>query len=72
MQEPLLRKMAAVSGGRYLSVREWPALPGVIHARQRVLVESREIDLWDRWPPFVVLLLAAGAEWLLRRRLNLV
>jgi hypothetical protein len=72
MQESLLRKMSALSSGRYVAVREWPAVPGFVQARQRVVVESKEMDLWDSWPLFVVLLLSAGTEWFFRRRFNLV
>ena len=72
MQEPLLKKMSAISGGRYLTVREWPALPGMVQARQRIVIESKELDLWDSWPPFALLLVCAGSEWFLRRRFNLV
>ncbi len=72
MQESLLKKMSELSGGQYFSVREWPALPGMLEARERIVVENKEKDLWDSWPLFVLLLLSASAEWFLRRRSNLV
>ena len=72
MQEALLRKMAELSGGRYLSIRQWPALPGMLGGKERLLVEEKTVDLWDRWPPYVLLVLCLGVEWFIRRRQHLV
>jgi hypothetical protein len=72
MQEDTLRKMAFLSGGRYLSVREWPALPGVIGGKEHKVVEHKTVDLWDVWPPYVLIVLCLGMEWFMRRRRHLV
>ncbi|MCE5278989.1 MAG: hypothetical protein ABFD92_19370 [Planctomycetaceae bacterium] len=72
MQETLLRKMADLSGGRYLTVREWPALAGLLESKGRTIIERKPKDLWDFWPVYVMLVLLAGSEWYLRRRYHLV
>ncbi|MCE5326872.1 MAG: hypothetical protein LLG01_10695 [Planctomycetaceae bacterium] len=72
MQEGLLRKMADLSGGRYLTVREWPALAGSLDSKGRTIVERKPKDLWDFWPIYVLIVLLAGSEWYLRRRYHLV
>ena len=72
MQEDLLRSMADLSGGRYLSVREWPSLAGSLGGQERTVTEQKSMDLWDRWPPYVLLALCLGLEWFIRRRHHLV
>jgi hypothetical protein len=74
-QEALLRQMADLSGGRYLSIKDWPSLAGLLEGRLRTVVESKEIDLWNRWIPcalFVLVVLLAGTEWLVRRKSYLI
>ncbi|MEI6218437.1 MAG: hypothetical protein WCP86_06025, partial [bacterium] len=72
MQEDTLRKMAEFSGGRYISVREWPSLPGTISGTEHTVVEHRTKDLWDRWPLYALIVFCLGFEWFLRRRRHLV
>ena len=74
MQGGLLRKMAELSGGRYLTMAEWPALAGSFDGKQRTITERKEMPLldWADWPTYVVLVLCLCAEWFLRRRYHLV
>lgn len=72
MQEDLLRKAAEISGGRYISIREWPSLSGNVAGAEHTVVERRTKDLWDRWPPYAVIVFCLGFEWFLRRRRHLV
>lgn len=72
MQEDLLRKVADLSGGRYINVREWPSLPGTIAGSEHTVVEHRTKDLWDRWPPYALIVFCLGFEWFLRRSRHLV
>jgi hypothetical protein len=72
MQEALLRSMADLSGGRYFRAREWPALPGTLGGQEREVVEQQTLNIWDRWPPYVLLVLCLGLEWFIRRRHHLV
>ena len=72
MQGTMLRKMASLSGGRYLTVRDWPGLAGMIEGRERTVVERKDVDLWDIWPAYVLFVVCVGLEWFLRRRWHLV
>jgi len=72
MQEDLLRKMAELSGGRYLTIRDLATLPDTIEREMPTTILHRERELWDLPFVFIVLLAFAGAEWALRRRYDLI
>jgi len=72
MQEETLKKMAELSGGKYLSVRDLPALPEAIHAEVQTTIVRREKELWDLPLVFAVVLLLAATEWFFRRRWDLI
>jgi hypothetical protein len=71
MQAELLEKMAAISGGQMLEIRDLPALPGLLGTGARTLRVEEERELWDHWSIILVVLLCAGLEWFLRRRHDL-
>lgn len=71
-QHAHLRQMAERSGGQYFSIADWPALSGFLDDHPRTIVEPREIDLWDHSALYVLFVIFAGSEWLLRRRSYLV
>ncbi|MCB9702370.1 MAG: hypothetical protein H6711_10785 [Myxococcales bacterium] len=76
-----LAELAARSGGRALEARSGDRLPALLplaegdtpgSARGALRVESRrEIPLWDGFGALVLLTLALGSEWILRRRWGL-
>ncbi|MEI6970114.1 MAG: hypothetical protein WCL44_01235 [bacterium] len=72
MQEDILRKAAEISGGRYIAIGDWPTLPGNVAGAERTVVEHRTRDIWDRWPPYVLIVICLGIEWFMRRRRHLV
>jgi len=72
MQENMLREIAELSGGRYFSVEQWPALTGAISGKVRTITEHKDQDLWDSWILFALLLTFGGLEWFLRRRFYLL
>lgn len=72
MQQALLAKLAEASGGRYFSLADLPDLPAAIQSEHRTTLVRRDRDLWDLPAIFVVLLALLGAEWLLRRRYDLI
>jgi hypothetical protein len=71
LQTRVLRNMAEVSGGRYLSIRELPVLPGLIEAKRQPVTVVRETPVWDTWPMALAFVVFAGMEWFLRRRNDL-
>jgi hypothetical protein len=72
MQEELLRNMANASGGRYFPVRDLPKLAETIAGEERTTVIRREQELWDLPIVFIAILALVGAEWLLRRKYDLL
>ncbi len=72
MQEDLLRRMAEVSGGRYVPVSELSELPEALAGEQRTITVRRQSELWDLWPVLVLVVLLLAIEWFVRRRHDLV
>jgi hypothetical protein len=72
MQESRLREISELSGGRHLSIRDWPALPGLIGRNNATTLQSTDLDLWDIWPVYLLVVTCAGLEWFIRRRHHLV
>ena len=72
MQEQLLRRMAALSGGRYMSIERLPSLKEHIATFQKQAIVPRERELWDLPAVFVILLILAGIEWFIRRTYDLI
>jgi uncharacterized membrane protein len=72
MQEELLRRLADVSGGKYFSVSDFPGLGRELRHEQRLTTAQVTKELFDLPVIFALLLLLLGAEWLLRRRFDLI
>ena len=71
MQQETLRKVAELSKGEYLTVRDLPRLPDLIRVQpQTVPLPPQEVELWDWWVILVVVIACAGTEWFLRRRFD--
>jgi hypothetical protein len=66
-----LRNMAGVSGGRYLSIPELPALPEWIDRQRQPITVVRDMSVWDTWPMALGFVVLAGMEWFLRRKYSL-
>lgn len=70
--EPLLRRLANLSGGKYLLWSEAAGLPSLIQSRP-ILVQSRvEHELWDAPLPLVLFVILIVGEWILRKRKGLL
>jgi hypothetical protein len=71
MNEPLLKQIASVSGGRYFREEDLSGLAKELTAKPENLHTSRDVEIWSS--PFYFLLLCAVAvtEWSLRKRWNL-
>jgi len=67
-----LEALAEASGGRYLEIRDLPALAGMLDRAPSTFTIRRQIELWDSWILLLLVVLLAGAEWSIRRRKNLV
>ena len=70
--EPLLRRLAAVSGGKYLLWSEAKNLPALIPDRSQETRSRVEHALWDAPLPLILFLLFLVTEWILRKRKGLL
>lgn len=67
LNEPLLRQLAASTGGQYLPLSDYARLPGLVKPRPNALQRISERTLWDHPALFILLLGLLLAEWVLRR-----
>lgn len=70
--EPLLKRLAALSNGRYLLWSQAAALPGMIPDRHQEVSTRVEHSLWDAPLPLTLFILFLVAEWMLRKRKGLL
>ncbi|MCS6861472.1 MAG: hypothetical protein NZT92_14265, partial [Abditibacteriales bacterium] len=72
LNEPLLKQIAAVSGGRYLTPRDAYTLPALIKSQPLKVVRQFESDLWSAPLPLLLFALLLTTEWVLRKRKGLL
>jgi hypothetical protein len=69
MDEELLKKMAAATGGQHFRLGDAAKLPSAVGTIREVTeVRVSERDLWDRWWVVCALVALLTLEWLLRKR----
>ena len=71
MQKDLLERMAQLTGGRYLALRDLPLLAGLVQTKPAVSILDKEIELWDNWLIGALFVMFTGIEWAWRRKKNL-
>ena len=67
MNEPLLRDMARTTRGAFFREEDLHKLPETINATAERVRSSLEVELWSSPLYFIVLLLIASFEWVLRK-----
>jgi hypothetical protein len=70
--EPLLRRVAALSGGKYLLWSEAANLPSLVPDRRQEVQTRIEHELWDAPLPLVLFITLLVLEWVLRKRKGLL
>lgn len=68
VNEDVLRRVAAASGGRYLTEAELPGLPALLRASDTELPPPAQQDLWNNIWLFGLVIGLLSTEWVLRRR----
>jgi hypothetical protein len=65
LDEPLLRGLAAQTGGRYARLADAPELLDSLRdpSRERAVDEPEREELWANWPPLLLLVGLLSAEW---------
>jgi hypothetical protein len=71
MQKELLERMAKLSGGRYLALRDLPLLEDLVAARPAVTSIHKQVELVDNWVLLALFVALTGVEWAWRRKKNL-
>jgi hypothetical protein len=71
MNEPLLKQMAAVSGGRYFREEDLAGLARELNRKPETLHTARDLEIWSSPLYFMLLCAVAVAEWFLRKRWDL-
>ena len=70
--EPLLRELAANSGGRYFREEELSALIERLKPLSQGRVVETETVLWQSWWWFGAVMLLLALEWALRKRAGMM
>ncbi|HMB03065.1 MAG TPA: VWA domain-containing protein [Isosphaeraceae bacterium] len=73
MNEPELSRAAVTSGGKFYTPETAATLLADLPKPQKVPLDTDPpIPLWNTWPVLVLFLLVVTAEWVLRKRMQLV
>jgi uncharacterized membrane protein len=71
LNQELLRRVAAASGGRLLTEDQIGGLPDILKAALPAAALQVRRDLWNTGWSFAMILMLLGAEWILRRKWGL-
>ena len=71
MNEPLLKEMAAVSGGAFFREEDLYRLPGLINKKVETVRSYIEVEIWSSPLMFILFVLLTGGEWALRKKFQL-
>jgi uncharacterized membrane protein len=74
LDEPLLRAMAVATGGRDAHIKDAAKLIAGLDdpVRERAVAEPEREELWAGYPQLLLLVGLLAAEWVVRKRSNLV
>ena len=71
MNESVLKKISAASGGAFFREEDLHRLPEIVHARRQKITSRLPAEVWSSPLCFLLLLALLTAEWILRKRFNL-
>ena len=71
LNEPLLREMAAASGGAFLREEDLYRLPELVDKKVMTVRSDQEIEVWSSPLVFLWCVLVTGLEWALRKKFQL-
>ena len=72
MDEPLLRQMAAASGGAFFTAADVGRLPDAVHPRAAdEAVSAVDVPLWSTPAYLAIMVAVAAVEWVLRKAVQL-
>ncbi|MCH9008630.1 hypothetical protein IIA29_11595, partial [candidate division KSB1 bacterium] len=68
MNEDLLKRIAAESGGAFYTPNDLLNLENELHFQPKYLTSTNEWEIWNRWPVLLTCILLLSAEWFIRKR----
>ncbi len=71
MNEPLLKELAATTGGQYFREEDLHRLPEAIRARTERVQSPLEVELWASPLYFLIVIAVVTAEWIVRKMSHL-
>jgi uncharacterized membrane protein len=71
MHRESLQKIADLSGGKFLEIDQLSELSALVNRAPKISPQVRHRSLWDHWLIIVLIVVLAGAEWIIRRRRDL-
>ncbi len=67
----LMNHVASLTGGRVLGPGDLPSVSSQLGPARIIQVERRQVDLWNSWPLWLLIVLLLTAEWILRKKVRL-
>ncbi len=64
----LLRKLARLSGGKAIAPDSLSGALQNLSFENRIVYESKQFPLWQRWPMLLLIVLTLSLEWYVRKR----
>lgn len=68
MNEALLRKIAAESGGRFFTAANFDTLSQLLSFPEKYITHKNEWEIWNKVPMLIACIVLLGSEWLIRKR----
>jgi hypothetical protein len=68
MNEPLLKKVAQVSGGKYYTAQNFTDINNELQVEIKEQIRLQEVNLWNEWIVLFLFLFLLAFEWIIRRR----
>ena len=68
MDKTLLQQLALKTGGKYLTEDDFQSLEKLLNFPTRNILESREMQLWNKLVLLIVVIIFLSTEWFLRKR----
>lgn len=74
LAKDVLESLAATTHGRYFGLDRFDEALASVQGdvRERLTGEPRRAELWSSWPALLIFLALMSAEWILRKKFNLI
>lgn len=66
-----MKSLASLTGGRVLAPADLPSVSRQLGPARITKVERGQVDIWNSWPLWLLIVLLLTAEWILRKKARL-